>query len=165
VSSRISLGLLAGIAVLGACAASPPAPPTVTPPPAPPNLEFAGLATGLQVFEDHFEFTDARGVVHAIEIDDYRQIGEHACCVDLVVIGADAEGPFVATFPTQGGLPDDCYVENDPGIDRGSHIEILGVLWRKSPGLAATIPYGTGYTPGTRFCFDEHGRVTRTVAP
>jgi hypothetical protein len=111
------------------------------------------------------EFTDAAGVVHAIEIDDYRQVTEHGCCIDLVVIGADAQGPFVASFMTQGGLPDDCYVENDPGVDRGSHVEILGILWRKSPGFAAKIPYGTGYTPGTRFCFDEHGQVASIVAP
>ena len=129
------------------------------------DIEFAGLATDLRISGEHYEFTDASGVVHAIEIDDYRQVTEHGCCIDLVVIGADAQGPFVASFMTQGGLPDDCYVENDPGVDRGSHVEILGILWRKSPGFAATIPDGTGYTPGTRFCFDEHGRVASIVAP
>jgi hypothetical protein len=157
--------LVAGTAVLSACVATPTPEPTATAAIAPPQIEFAGLVTEVRTFAEHHEFTDAAGTVHAIEIDNYRQIGEHSCCFDLVIVGTDADGPFMATFPTQGGLPDNCYVENDIGIDRGSHVEILGILWRKAPGFAGSVPYGVRYAVGTRFCFDEQGRIGSTVPP
>jgi hypothetical protein len=158
--------LLAGaLAVLSACAAPPKPEPTESVSLVPPDIEFAGLVSDVRTFAEHHEFTDAAGEVHAIEIGHYRQIGEHGCCFDLVVFGTDADGPFFATFPTQGGLLDDCYVENDPGIDRGSHIEILGVLWRKAPGFTGAVPFGVQYPPGTRFCFDLRGMIRRTVPP
>jgi hypothetical protein len=149
--------------LLWACVATPTPDPTATAALAPPEIEFAGLVTDVRTFAEHHEFTDAAGRVRAIDIGEYRQIGEHACCFDLVILGHDAAGPFLATFPTQGGLPDDCYVENDVGIDHGSHIEILGIAWRKAPGFLSTVAFGTQYPSGTRFCFDERGMISSTV--
>jgi len=51
----------------------------------------------------------------------------------LVILGTDEGGRFLGGFPTQGGLPDDCYVDNSTGVDRGTFVELYGVLWRKSP--------------------------------
>lgn len=148
--------------LLSACIAAPaPTPPDD--PPDPPRIELASVVTDVRIFAEHYEFTDAAGTVHAIEIGTYRELGGHGCCGPLLVLGTDDDGPFLASFATQEGLPGDCYVENAPGIDRGSSIEILGVLWRKAPGFRATVPIGTGYPPGTRFCFGEHGLVTRVL--
>jgi hypothetical protein len=72
---------------------------------------------------------------------------------------------LMACFVPQGGLPDNCYVENDPGVDRGAFVEILGILWRKAPGFVATVPSGVPYPTGTRFCFDATGRIGGTVPP
>jgi len=157
--------LLVGGALLSACTVAPTPDPTPLAPLMPPAIEFAGLVSDVRTYAEHHEFTDAFGTVHAIEFDEYRQVGEHDCCFDLVILGTDAEGPFLATFPTQDGLPDDCFVENDPGIDRGSHIEILGILWRKSPGFASSTTFGSHYPPATRFCFDRNGRIAGVIPP
>ena len=148
---------------LSACAS-----PAATPIPAelpvePPDISFAGLVTDVRIFEEHYEFTDADGSVHAIEIGEHREISGHGCCGELLVLGTDVHGAFMASFRTQDGLPDDCYVERAPGIDRGSHVEINGVLWRKASGFADTVSFGTPYPPAARFCFDERGRVTSVV--
>ena len=160
---RVVRAIFVGAGLLSACAATPTPEPIVEAPLVPPQIEFAGVVTDVRTYAEHHEFTDAAGVVHALEFDEYRQVGEHDCCSDLVVLGTDAVGPFLATFPNQDGLPEDCYVENDPGIDRGSHIEILGILWRKAPGLQGAVPFGTWYEPGSRFCFNERGLIASII--
>ena len=163
VRSSVIAAFMAG--VVSACAAAPTAEPAGTATLRPPEIEFAGLVTDVRTSGEHHEFTDAAGTVHAIDMNEFRQFGEHGCCFDLVILGSDAAGPFVATFPNQGGLPDDCYVENDVGIDRGSHIEILGVMWRKAPGLEGAVPFGVEYPPGSRFCFNERGMIADIIPP
>jgi hypothetical protein len=158
------LAFVAG-AALTACASAPTAVPVPPPPVGPPEIEFAGLVTEVSIYNDHYEFTDLRGTIHAIDLDEYRQVGDMPCCGELLVLGVDEDGAFMTSFMTQGGLPDDCYVENDPGIDRGSHIEINGVLWAKARAFEGVVPPATWYAPATRFCFDQHGRVTSIVPP
>jgi hypothetical protein len=141
---------------------------TATPEPVPavlepPEIEFAGLVTDVRIYADHVEFTDGAGEVHAVDLDAYRDVTGHDWSGPLLVLGSDASGGFVASFPTQDGLPPDCYRETVMGRDRGAHIEINGVLWRKSPAFVGTIPYGATYPPGTRFCFDEEGRVASLI--
>jgi len=131
----------------------------------PPIIEFAGLVSDVRVAGGAVEFTDPAGRVRAIDLGDYRQIGEHPCCGELLILGSDAAGRFMASFLPQGGLPEDCDVENDPGVDRGASVEILGILWRKAPGFVATVPSGAPYPAGTRFCFDATGRIGGTVPP
>ncbi len=152
--------------VLVACGVGSTPEPTTTPAPlVPPTIEFAGLVTDISTFADHHEFTDAAGVIHAVAFDQHRDVTGNGCCGQLVVLGTDASGPFLATFQTQGGLPDDCFVENDAGMDQGSHVEIHGVLWRKARALQGAVPAGVAYPSGTRFCFDEHGRIAGIVPP
>jgi len=165
VTSRALQRLLVGAALLSGCSATPTPDPTPSDPPMPPEITFGGLVTDVRSYAEHHEFTDAAGAVHAVESAEYRQVGEHGCCFDLVILGTDAEGPFIATFPTQDGLPDDCYVENDPGVDRGSYVEILGILWSKAPGFSSTTPFGRPYPPATRFCFDQAGRIAGVIPP
>lgn len=64
------------------------------------------------------------------------------------------------------GLPDDCYVENEVGIDRGAYIESRGVLWLKALSFAAAeiVQPNQAYPAGTRFCFDDSGEITSTIA-
>jgi hypothetical protein len=83
----------------------------------------------------------------------------------LVVLGYDAEGQFVASFMPQGGLPDDCYVENAMGTEWGRYVELRGVLWAKADTFPSDgIPgYGEQYSTGTRFCFNADGKVGSLV--
>jgi hypothetical protein len=160
---RARAALLSIGALVSACAVAPTPSPTIGQL-EPPVIEFVGLVNDGRVFDDRFEFTDASGAVHSITgADLYRQLNEHGCCGPLLVLGHDAEGAFMVSFPTQGGLPEDCYVENGAGIDRGSHIEIRGVLWRKAPGLEGSARFGSSYPAGTRFCFDDAARITSIV--
>jgi hypothetical protein len=151
-----------------ALAASGCAPAVTTPDPTaaplePPEIEFVGLVTDVRISEDHVEFTDAAGEVHLVDPDAYRDVNGNGWGGPLQVLGRDAEGRFVASFPTQEGLPPDCYRENAVGVDRGSHVEINGVLWRKAPGFDGSIAFGTRYATGARFCFDELGRVASVI--
>ena len=162
-----SVRVWAGISVilaLSACIVEARLTPGLAPA-GPPEIEFAGLVTDVKLFDDRYEFTDVDSIVHTIGIDEYRQLGAFPCCRDLVVLGNDADGKFLVTFRLVEGLPLDCHVGYDFGVDRGSHIELFGVLWRKAPGFQDAVPVDTEYMLGTRFCFDTHGRVASFVAP
>jgi hypothetical protein len=147
--------------VLTSCTPTPPQALTV---PAPPKIEFAGVVSDVRTHADHVEFTDAEGVVHTVlEPETYRDVGEAGWDGPLLVLGRDANGPFVAGFTTQDGLPADCYVQREPGVERGSYVEFGGVLWRKAPSLEASIGFGEPYPPGSRFCLDSEGRIDRVI--
>jgi hypothetical protein len=154
---------IAGALVLAACGVAP------TPEPAavvtePPDIEFSGVVTDVRIFADRVEFTDARGVVHSVSgPKDYRDVGWSGWDGPLLILGRDDVGPFVAGFMAQDGLPPDCYVQRDPGVERGSHVEIAGILWRKAPGFTASIEFGEPYPPGSRFCLDERGLIDGVV--
>jgi hypothetical protein len=102
-----------------------------------------------------------------IEPAGIRSITPAGWSGDLVIIGSDAEGMFVATFMRQDGLPDTCYVENEIGVDRGDHIETRGVLWSKSTTFEPADAVGSDarYPAGTRLCFDRDGRIASTISP
>lgn len=86
---------------------------------------------------------------------------------EFAVLGTDAIGPFAAAYMAQGGLPADCFVDNSLGIDRGTFVELRGVLWRKASDFVSFQPMApnTAYPQGTRFCFDERAEISRTVQP
>ena len=132
--------------------------------PGPPQIEFAGVVTDVRTYADRVEFTDAGGVVHSVrDPDAYRDVGWSGWDGPLLILGRDADGPFVAGFMTQDGLPPDCYVQRERGVERGSHIEIDGILRRKAPSLGASIGFGEPYPPGSRFCLGGNGMIDRVI--
>ena len=133
------------------------------PAPVPPTIQAVGVATDIRIYPDYTRIVFADGSVHEVP-NSYRQVGE-STGFWLVIIGSDAEGNFVASFPTQGGLPPDCYRENAAGIERGDYIEAEGVMWAKAPDFSAPVQpaVGSKYPPGMRFCFDDRGLVSGVV--
>ena len=101
----------------------------------------------------------ADGSVHDVP-NSYRPIGDPG---ELVIIGSDAQGNFVASFPLQGGLPPDCYRENAVGIERGDYIEAEGVLWAKAPDFTSLVQPAVGpKTASARASAStERGQITR----
>ena len=76
---------------------------------------------------------------------------------------------IVAVFAHQDGLPEDCHIPGigAVGIERGSFIEIKGVLWRKAAAFRSAQPLpalGEQFDASTRFCFDDQAEVTTTVS-
>ncbi len=85
-----------------------------------------------------------------------------------VIGGSDQEGPFVAAFLHQDGLPADCWIGDIGllGVERGVGIVIEGTLWPKSATFSSPggIPaFGHEYPDGARFCFDATGRIASVV--
>ena len=130
--------------------------------PRPPTIQAVGIATDVRISADQTRYAFAEGSVHEVP-NSSRQIGDGG--FGLVIIGSDSEGPFVAGFPTQDGLPGDCYRENAAGVDRGGYIETQGVLWAKAPTFASPVhpAPGASYPAGSRFCFDETGRIASVI--
>ncbi|HSI98800.1 MAG TPA: hypothetical protein VLA59_00265 [Patescibacteria group bacterium] len=160
-ATRAAIGLgLSAIAAAGCALPSPSQPPE------PPSIEIAGLPAEVRLGSTiEYEFAD--GESRRIDPNGWRVITPHGWSGELVIIGIDEAGQFVASFARQGGLPDDCYVENEMGIDRGDHIETRGILWRKAASFtpAEAVRRDASYPSGTRFCFTEHGEISSTVAP
>ncbi|MEO7332779.1 MAG: hypothetical protein ABIZ71_02425 [Gemmatimonadales bacterium] len=135
--------------------------PAAGPAPSPPAIQAVGVATEVRIYQDYTRYVFADGSVHEVP-NSYRQIGDGG---GLVIIGFDSQGPFVASFPIQGGLPSDCYRENAVGIERDAYIEAEGILWAKAPGFAsADAPaLDTEYPAGTRFCFNDRGLIAYVI--
>jgi hypothetical protein len=135
------------------------------PPSAPPVIEFVGKPSETRIGATSVTYVLADGGTLEVDVAGYRVLGPHDWSGELVILASDAEGMFVASFLPQEGLPHDCYVDNEVGIDRGSYIEIRGVLWRKAPSFLAAEPVTPDrrYPAGTRFCFDDSGEITSTV--
>lgn len=133
------------------------------PAPSPPTIQAAGVATDVRLYPDYTRIAFADGTVEEVPAT-YRQIGDPPG-FDLVIIGSDGTGPFLASFPNQAGLPADCYRANTTGIERGTHIEIEGVLWAKASSFAAAaVPErGFAYPGGTRFCFNDLGLIASVI--
>ena len=136
------------------------------PPPGPPVLEFVGKPRETRIAAATVTYVLADGGTLEVDVAGYRVLGPHEWSGELVILGSDADGMFVASFLPQDGLPDDCYVENEVGIDRGSYIEVRGVLWRKAPSFVAAEPVTPDhrYPAGTRFCFEDSGEISSTIA-
>jgi hypothetical protein len=112
-----------------------------------------------------YVFTDGRTT--EVVTANYRVLTPHGWDGELVVLGQDQAGDFVASFSTQADMPADCYVENSKGVDRGAYVQLRGVLWRKASGFqsATQPPNGAAFPGGTRFCLDDQGLITNAVAP
>lgn len=151
--------MLALLAALTACSIG------VSSAPSPPTLLAVGVATDIQIHRDYTRIVFADGSVHEVP-NSYRQVGESPGNSWLVIIGSDAHGSFLASFPTQGDLPPDCYRENAAGIERGEYIEAEGVMWAKAPDFSSSVQPAVGrdYPLGTRFCFDDRGLISKVVA-
>ena len=142
--------------------------PLATPAPMPraerPTIRLAGRVADVEIGEV-VRYRLADGHDEEISPHTHRPLTEHGWSGELIVIGSDSRGPFVAAFATQEGMPPDCYVENARGVDRGRHVEIGGLLWKKVPRFEGFVPPGSPYPDGSRFCLDEGGRVASVVAP
>ena len=134
-----------------------------SPAPSPPTIQAVGVATDVRIYQDHVRYVFADGSVHEVPLS-YRQFGDGGLG-GLVVIGSGSRGNFVASFPTQAGLPTDCYRENAEGIERGAYIQTQGVLWTKASSFTSTVhpDAGSEYPGGTRFCFNEQGLITTVI--
>ncbi len=155
--------LLLVASTLSACSGSQGLPPTTLSPPA---IEAVGIvsssttdsATATYVFTDGRTFSTS-----TVE----RRLLTPSWSGKLVIAGNDQTGHFLAAYSTQQGLPEDCYVDNTPGIDRGVFIELRGVLWPKAPAFTAAQPRvaDVAYPDSTRFCFDGTGEIKQTIGP
>jgi hypothetical protein len=136
-----------------------------SPAPSPPTIEAVGVATDVRFYEGHVRIAFADGTVHEVAAG-YRQIGDSPG-FNVIIIGSDSQGPFVASFPTQAGLPPDCFREHAEGIERGAYIETEGVLWSKAASFASPVhpDVGSTYPGGTRFCFNGRGLITEVIGP
>ena len=157
IARRTWLAVATGLVLIVACA---PATPSVEP----PTITKVGLVEDAR-FSTTIQYTFADGSTLEVNPSGYRDVGPQDWSGRLVVLGYDAEGQFVASYLPQGGLPDDCYVENQVGTEWGDYIEIRGVLWSKADAFAAHAQpaYGAKYATGTRFCFNTDGEITSTI--
>jgi hypothetical protein len=153
---------MAVAAAVLACSEPGRLPPTTL---IPPVIEMAGIVADARSIDATSEYTLDDGRSFTVTRGPDRILGRPGG--GLVVLGHDRDGRFLAGFPTQGGLPDDCYVDNSEGVDRGAFVELYGVLWRKSPAFVAAqlVRPDHEYPGGTRFCFNADGLVSGTVAP
>lgn len=158
----LSLAFIVLAAAASACEGPDRLPPTTL---LAPVVEMAGIVDGLSTNGDTFDFTLIDGRSFTATRGDDRIVGRPG--FGLVILGHDQGGRFLGGFPTQDGLPDDCYVDNSRGIDRGPFIELYEILWRKSPDFvpAQLVNPDYGYPGATRFCFDANGLVSGTVGP
>ncbi len=155
---RLGLGGIGLLAlVLAACGAATLAPPTIL---------RAGIASEVSTDGSSVEIRFASGPPTRLSLAGLRLV-TGGVGGELVVLGSDAAGPFLAGFTTQDGLPSGCYVENARGIDRGGFIEVRGILWQKSAAIEDPVGPGTGraYPSGTRFCLDETAAIWAVVPP
>jgi hypothetical protein len=137
-------------------------------PPAVPTIAKAGVVTNVRIYNEKVRYTFSDGEVREVPTQGYRDLTSNGCGgFGLVIQGQDLDGPFVAAFMAQDGLPSDCYIENGVGIERGAYIESSGVLWAKSPRFTSSISPALGepYPMGTRFCFNDDGLIQSTIAP
>lgn len=159
----IALALLT--TVLGACSGVSPA----ESPPSPPTIQAIGTLAAART----------SGALHAFTLTDGRSFEANTDMGQLVLFRGGALGaPFVtgledgrtfaAGFVHQDGLPADCWLPGigELGIERGSFVEIGGVLWRKSLSFVSDVALpavGEPFPASARFCFDANALVTRVV--
>ena len=165
-----TVAVVLGTLALAGCSAVEPTPsPLPSTSLSPPIFEAIGILADERISDPDRTYVLADGrsfevsMVHTrLLFDDGGGIGQP------FIKGWDETGPFVGIFGLQDGLPDGCNIAGigARGIDRGIFIEIKGVLWRKAPSFdpaSAPRSSGTPYPSSTRFCFDDHARVTAIV--
>ena len=130
-----------------------------------PAIDKVGVVYDVRIYADSVRYRFPDGTVREVPTDVYREITSHGWGGGLIILGEDRDGPFVAAFLEQDGLPRGCYVENSVGIDRDAYIELLGVLWTKAPGFTSPVDpaVGESYPPGARFCFNDRGLITTVI--
>jgi len=146
------------VALLAACTGSQPVrPPSST-------IEAVGLIADARFYPDRVVYRLESGHVWEGQIGSFRSVMDWGA--KLLVVGSDADGRWVATLGTQGGLPDTCYFTPEVGTDWGDGIAIGGVMWEKAPGFSAdpTPTVGRDYPGGTRFCLNTRGEVSTVIA-
>lgn len=153
------------VCLMTATGCSAPVASSIRPLPDPPTIAHVGVPTDTQVGATvRYAFSD--GKVIELAADAYRLLTPAGWSGELVVIGADDAGAFVASFSRQGGLPDDCFVDNASGREAGRYIEIRGVMWPKATTLVTPRPpYGGEYPTGTRFCFNHSAQISGVLLP
>lgn len=159
---RCLLSLVVAAALIGGCSTQPPSPP-----PLPPVIQTVGILAEERIADPDRTYVLADGRTIQVSIEVTRVLFEGGLGQPFVA-GTDASGPFVAVFAHQDGLPDDCHIPGIGafGIERGSFIEIKGVLWHKAAAFrsARSLPaFGEQFDASTRFCFDDQAEVMNTV--
>jgi hypothetical protein len=131
--------------------------------PAASTIDAVGLVSEQRIYPDRVFFTLDDGETWEGQAGTYRTVMDWGA--KLLVAGWDADGRWVATFGTQGGLPDTCYFTPEAGTEWGDGIAIAGVLWPKAAGFSpdATPDVGSDYPAGTRFCLNTAGQVASTI--
>jgi hypothetical protein len=159
------LGLVASLLVGCGSVELPSVPP---PPPAPPTIQVVGVLADEQIADPKRTYTLADG--RTVDVDTrVTRIAFEGGLGHPFVLGTDADGPFLAGFEHQDGLPDDCHIvpAGGPGIERGPYVEIKGILWKKAVDFHSDIApplMGEEWGGGsTRFCFNERAEVTSAV--
>ena len=160
---RIPIALALAASLFGACSVAEPSPP-----PSPPTIQALGILAGERIADPNRTYVLSDGRTFDVSIEGTRVLFEGGAGQPFV-LGSDAGGSFVAVFAHQDGLPADCHLPGigAAGIERGTFIEIKGVLWRKSPSFhsAGALPAtGEQFPASTRFCFDDQAEVAYTAS-
>ncbi len=163
-----TVAVVLGTLVLTGCSAVEPTPsPLPSTSLSPPTFEAIGILADERIADPNRTFILADGRRFDVSLLETRLLFDTGGIGSPFVKGWDETGPFVGIFGRQDGLPDGCNIPEIGaiGVDRGSFIDINGVLWRKAPSFdpASALAPGTSYDTSTRFCFDDHARVTATV--
>ncbi len=164
-----TVAVVLGSLLLAGCAAVEPTPsPLPSTALSPPTFEAIGILADERISDPDRTYVLADGRSFDVSMLHTRLLFDDGGAIGQPFIkGWDETGPFVGIFGRQDGLPDGCNIPEIGaiGVDRGSFIDINGVLWRKAPSFdpASALAPGTSYDTSTRFCFDDHARVTATV--
>jgi hypothetical protein len=132
----------------------------------PPVIELTERVASTQIFSDSVKYTTVDGRSVSISMADRRLI-TGSWDAQLVILGHDELGGFIATYQIQQGLPSDCFVDGSEGIDRGDYVELHGVLWKKTYRFKSSSDTHVdhSYPLGTRFCYDARGFISGIVTP
>jgi hypothetical protein len=158
----LALALLAAATTVAGCTTG-----EVTPPPSAPAITAIGILAEERIADPNRTYILADGRTFEISIDQTRVLFEGGLGRPFVA-GTDANGPFVAVFAHQDGLPDACNIAGIGafGTERGAFIEIKGVLWRKAATFHSSQPLpgsGQPFDTAARFCFNDQAEITSAV--
>jgi hypothetical protein len=154
------------IAVSGVIACNPAEP---TPSLNPQAIELVGVIrqTAVDTTNTRYELEDGR--IWERPTDQFRVVYDHGGIGDLLVVGNDDQGEYVVVAGGIEGLPPECrWVIGPDGLDRGTSVETIGLLWQKGPAFAPSAnagAIGDAFPSRTRFCLDDQARVTTTTIP
>lgn len=159
---RLPVAIVLAASLLGGCTSDP-----ASSPPSPPTIQAIGILADEHIADPNRTYILADGRTFEVSIEATRVLFEGGPGQPFV-LGTDASGPFVGVFMHQDGLLEDCHLAGigPDAIERGTFIEIEGVLWRKAAAFhssAASPALGSRYDGSIRFCFNDAAEVTSTV--